>query len=448
MENDTMHPQQLCSSISISFVTAFVFVVGLSQSHAGDVEIPICSMMHAKQMPADFQVEAMRFTGPSGDGRRGSAGFVVQTEKLIKASGTRLTFVFERDVSGYGFQVIHPFGSGHVLVSVHSGVAIHRGGSWGDVGWGNPGTSDSVEMTEEASEILPLEANAPHKVVSQLSPLGDYRLWIDDQLVCLHAIRDAAPLVLKVSKKQPVWAGSSWDRTPFTGEDFAPNLKPGHAGLILGPMDGSGPKQNLQQISLSTAPKDDAVAVKRNRPKAESQKHFEPLFHRIDDAREAGALKRSKSAGGPGGGPFEIVPAMPSLLVGFEYTTSTFYGGHLTVKSVRPIFRNRDGESIGDWHGVPHGKIRREKAKDGYVVAGIVAQSGHRVDGIRLIYMRVKNGRLNPDDTYRSKWIGGHGGGAETLYAANGYPIVGVYGRQGHDLDAIGFIQVDDTAGK
>jgi len=443
MENDTMHPQQLCSSISISFVTAFVFVVGLSQSHAGDVEIPICSMMHAKQMPADFQVEAMRFTGPSGDGRRGSAGFVVQTEKLIKGSRTRLTFVFERDVSGYGFQVIHPFGSGHVLVSVHSSVAIHRGGSWGDIGWGNPGTSDSVEMTEEAGEFLPLEANTPHSVVSQLSPLGNYGLWIDDKLICLHAVKNAAPLVLKVSEEQPVWAGSSWDRTPFTGEDFDPNLKPGHAGLILGPMDGSGPKQNFQQISLSSVPKDDTVAAVLEDISGKSRKHFEPLFERIDNAREFGRLKRVSAAGGNGGGPFEVLPVKPSVLIGFEYTTSTFYGGHLTIKSLRPIFRTRDGESVGEWHGVPHGEARRVKAKNGYVVAGIVAKTGHRVDGMRLIFMRVKNGRLNSDDTYRSDWIGGRGGGAETRYAANGCPIVGVYGRQGHDVDAIGFIQVE-----
>jgi hypothetical protein len=61
---------------------------------------------------------------------------------------------------------------------------------------------------------------------------------------------------------------------------------------------------------------------------------------------------------------------------------------------------------------------------------------------MRLIYMRVKDGRLNPDDTYRSKWIGGRGGGRETLCAANGNPVIGIYGRQGHDLDTIGFIQV------
>ena len=179
-----------------------------------------------------------------------------------------------------------------------------------------------------------------------------------------------------------------------------------------------------------------------------ADEHFEPLFTRIDDARELDTLKRSKAVGGGSGGSFEALPDVPSLLVGFEYTTSTLYGGHLAVKSLRPIFRGRSGEFIGECYGVPHGKVRRVSAEKGYVVAGIVAKGGHRVDGMRVIFMRVKNGRLNPDDTYRSKWIGGHGGGAETLCAADGDPVVGIYGHKGHDLDAIGFIQVGTARAK
>lgn len=436
--------QQLYGRIVMSFVATFALVAGVSSwSHARDGEILICPMMHAKQMPTDFEVEAMRFTGPAGDGRRGSAGFVVQTEKLIKGPGTRFTFVFQRDGSGYGFQVIHPFGSGHVLVSVYSGVTIHRGGSWGDAGWGNPRTGDNGEMTDDAREILPLEAGTAHQVVSQLSDSGDYRLWIDDKLICLHAIREAAPLALEVPEDRRVSGGSGWDRTPFAGEDFDPKLKPGHAGLILGPMDGSGPKQNFQQISLSSVPKDDAVEAASKHASGKSGKHFEPLFQSIDNAREFGRLKRVSAAGGSGGGPFEVFPVKPSVLIGFEYATSTLYGGHLTIKSLRPIFRTRDGESVGEWHGAPHGKVRRIRAKNGYVVAGIVAKTGHRVDGMRLICMRVEHGRLNSEDAYQSEWIGGRGGGGEAKYAANGCPIVGVYGRQGHDVDAIGFIQVE-----
>ena len=438
-----MHQQQLHSSIVMNFAVAIALVAGTSLgSHAGEGEILICPMMHAKQMPTGFEVEAMKFTGPAGDGRRGSAGFVVQTEKLIKGPGTRFTFVFQRDGSGYGFQVIHPFGSGHVLITVYSGVTIHRGESWGDIGWGNPRTSDKVEMTEDAREILPLESGTPHQVVSQLSDSGDYRLWIDDKLICLHAIREAASLALEVPEDRRVSGGSSWDRTPFAGEDFEPKLKPGHAGLILGPMDGSGPRQCFRQITLSPVPADDDAAKPKHASR-KSGKHFQPLFECIDNAREFGQLKRASAAGGSGGGSFEVLPVKPSVLVGFEYTTSTLYGGHLTIKSLRPIFRTRDGESVREWHGVPHGKAQRIKAKNGYVVAGIAAKTGHRVDGMRLICMRVEHGRLNSEDAYQSEWVGGRGGGAEMTYTANGCPIVGVYGRQGDDLDAIGFIQVE-----
>jgi len=194
-------------------------------------------------------------------------------------------------------------------------------------------------------------------------------------------------------------------------------------------MDGSGPKQHFKQVTLAAAANGESAAT-----------HFEPLLKRIDNAREFGKLTNSMRTGGQGGGPFEDFPAKPSLLIGFDYTTSALYGGHLTVKSVRPIFRTSDGESIGKWHRIPHGTVRRVKAKEGYVVAGIIAKSGHRVDGVRVIFMRVNNARLNPDDTYRSKWIGGDGGGAKIQYAGTGDPIVGIYGRKGHDLDAIGLV--------
>lgn len=169
-------------------------------------------------------------------------------------------------------------------------------------------------------------------------------------------------------------------------------------------------------------------------------KNFVPLLDVIDAARESGQLKKSGTVGGRGGGNFETIPVQPSLLVGFEYTTSTLYGGHLTIKSLRPIFCGRDGESIGKWHGVPHGKVQRIKAKNGYVVAGVVAKSGHRVDGMRVNFVQIKKGRVMREETYQSEWIGGRGGGAETQCASDGHPVVGIYGRQGRDLDALGFV--------
>ena len=173
----------------------------------------------------------------------------------------------------------------------------------------------------------------------------------------------------------------------------------------------------------------------------EAETDFELLFRHIDHLRECGQLVKSQVAGGSGGGQFRSELNEPAVLVGFDYTLSTFYGGHLIVKSIRPIYKTRKGDRLGEWHGVPHGKVRRVIAKQGYVATAIVAKHGHRVDGMRVIFMRVKDGRLDPDDTHRSKWIGGLGGGRESLYATYGDPIVSIFGRQGADLDSIGFVQ-------
>ncbi|MDP6444129.1 MAG: hypothetical protein QF805_10100, partial [Pirellulaceae bacterium] len=133
----------------------------------------ISPRINAKQMPQDFRVEAMKFTGPAGDGRRGSAGFVLQSREFVKDAGTKLSFAFERDVTGYGVQIIHPLAAGHVVVSIHSrGVTVHRGGPWGSIGWGDPATSDKVELNNGIDDVIKLQPGEPHQISSALSPDG------------------------------------------------------------------------------------------------------------------------------------------------------------------------------------------------------------------------------------------------------------------------------------
>ena len=141
-----------------------------------------------------------------------------------------------------------------------------------------------MTVSEDGAELLPLPENTPHQIVSELSSQGKYQLSIDGKLICEHTIRQAKPLVLDVPQTKRVWAGSSWDRTPFAGESFDPQLRPGHAGLILGPMDGAAPRQNFQHIVLSSV--DDA-----GQPPAD----YESLLKRIDNAPESGQLKKFRS---------------------------------------------------------------------------------------------------------------------------------------------------------
>lgn len=251
--------------------TSLHIIIGISVAlliteAASADELLLCERVNAKEMPHDFAVPAMKFTGPAGDGRRGSAGFVVQPKGR---GGTRLLFSFQRHASGYGFQIIHPLGKGHVLVSIHSrGLTIHRGGSWGDIGWGNPAGSDKVELNAGA-EGVPPESDVTYQVVSELSADGHYRLVIDDQVVCQHRIESAKPLVLDVPPKSRVWGGSSWDRTPFAGEKFESALRPGDVGLILSPMDGPWPSHNFQNIRLTSLPGKSARPRRKKKERSE-----------------------------------------------------------------------------------------------------------------------------------------------------------------------------------
>jgi hypothetical protein len=150
-------------------------------------------------------------------------------------------------------------------------------------------------------------------------------------------------------------------------------------------------------------------------------------------------LFRSKIHGGGGGGEFEERFPDDATLVGFRYSTSN-WNGHTIVRALQPILAGPDGETTGAWHGKPGGTPSELRAKDGWAVGGIIVKAGQRVDGVAVVFLRNRRGRLDPRDYEISEWIGGRGGGGEALLGANGDPVVGLSGRSGADLDAIGVI--------
>lgn len=125
------HKYHRAGGLVLAILTAILLTNSASSQPLGpDKTLLVCPLMHAKAMPSSIPFAAMTFTGPTADGRRGSAGFVVHSQDFVTGDGTRWQFIFQRDASGYGFQVIHPLEKGHVVVSVLSGVTIHRGGAW------------------------------------------------------------------------------------------------------------------------------------------------------------------------------------------------------------------------------------------------------------------------------------------------------------------------------
>lgn len=161
------------------------------------------------------------------------------------------------------------------------------------------------------------------------------------------------------------------------------------------------------------------------------------------DAFDAQGLRRTKVIGGGGGGPFEDRLSRRATLTGLR----VFVGGwgHRTiVRGVQALFDGPEGRAKGPVRGTADGKGREIRAEAGYAVGGLFVKYGHRVDGLAVLFLRIRpDGGLDPKDGYVSPWIAGVDGALETRTGGTGARIVGLTGRRGADLDAIGLVAAD-----
>ena len=79
-------------------------------------------------------------------------------------------------------------------------------------------------------------------------------------------------------------------------------------------------------------------------------------------------------------------------------------------------------------------------AKDGYAVGAIQVDGADFVNAVRVAFMRIEGDRLNPKDTYISDWIGKLTGRDPVTINGNGAIVVGVHGRRGAILNAVGLV--------
>ena len=84
-------------------------------------------------------------------------------------------------------------------------------------------------------------------------------------------------------------------------------------------------------------------------------------------------------------------------------------------------------------------------AKDGYAVGGVYFDGDQHVTAMSIVFMRITANGLNTADTYRSRWIGQPTGRPTELLGGDGKRVVGIYGRKGLNVDALGLILLDAT---
>jgi hypothetical protein len=137
---------------------------------------------------------------------------------------------------------------------------------------------------------------------------------------------------------------------------------------------------------------------------------------------------------------FREVAPPGGLLVGVRVGYINAFGGS-KIGAVEPIFQN--GVAYVD--GKPNGKSiplsLSVVARPGYAVGAINTRTGLLLDALQLVFMRFKDGKLDPSDSYSSSWLGDpRGGGAGTASGA-GKLVVGLHGRSnGREINAIGLV--------
>ncbi len=142
-----------------------------------------------------------------------------------------------------------------------------------------------------------------------------------------------------------------------------------------------------------------------------------------------------------GKGPQEIKETAPpgGILVGLKVSRGKFINNDI-VQSVQAIYQVEDEFVLGKLYGPPNiGPQETLMARPGYAVGGIIVRAGLIIDGVELVFMRIRGNRLDANDSYKSAFVGGNGGG-ETKLVGAGQLVVGIFGGYEQNVNGLGLI--------
>jgi len=75
----------------------------------------------------------------------------------------------------------------------------------------------------------------------------------------------------------------------------------------------------------------------------------------------------------------------------------------------------------------------------GYAVGALAVDGEDLVNALQIKFMRINaDGTLDPSDSYTSPVIGNWTGKAPVVLGGTGAPVIGIHGRRGVVLDAVG----------
>ena len=152
----------------------------------------------------------------------------------------------------------------------------------------------------------------------------------------------------------------------------------------------------------------------------------------------AKATRTTELLGGEGGSPFKVQPMGGGLLVGLRFCQSP---SSSRLRYIQPLFRHQNTLVAGAGFGT-RSDVKEVLAPSGYAIGALaVGASRKRVHGLRVVFMQVDGGRLDPRRRHESSWLGTDAGAKETRYLGGGGKfVVGIVGRSGLHIDALGLV--------
>jgi hypothetical protein len=117
-----------------------------------------------------------------------------------------------------------------------------------------------------------------------------------------------------------------------------------------------------------------------------------------------------------------------AVLVGFEFGLGKTFNKD-NIKAIRPIYRNAKGDDVkGRQIGNNLVRVVTVQAKPGYAVGAVSVRAGLWIDAVTVTFMKAGDGKLDPNDSYKSDLVGATGPN-ETILSGASVPIVGIVGK-------------------
>jgi len=143
---------------------------------------------------------------------------------------------------------------------------------------------------------------------------------------------------------------------------------------------------------------------------------------------------KTELLGGNAGQEYTAIQPAAGSFFGFRYVQGTALGKSY-MRRLEPIFQDPPPDSP---RGLAYTTIM---ARDGYVVGGMFVETDNtKIVAFKVIFVHFKGGHVDATDTYQSDWVGTHGDRPTHQLAGNGETVIGVFGRKGLSIEAIGLV--------